>query len=408
LLAADWPQWRGPNRDGVVPDVKVPRTWPRALQEEWKVTVGEGVASPVVAGGKVFVFARQKEDEVVLCLDLAGKELWRSEPYPAPYTRGAGEGNINIGPRSTPAVAGGRVYTYGMTGVLSCLDAGTGKILWRRECKPCLPYGGNSPLVADGLCLVHFGDSDKGKLQGGLTAFDAATGEVRWTYADGSRASSSSPIVADLAGERQVVLFTSWELLGVSLATGKKLWCLNTFSPHEALIVTPLLYEDLLIAAGNREPPRALRLEKGDKGIVVKEVWKSQAPPLHMSSPVLAGNLLFGMSDRKHGCFFCLDARTGKALWESDDRVTRDGPIGNAAILNAGGVLLFLTNRGRLLVVKPGASAYEPIAEYVVDDTPAGEGGASTSAHPVFLGDRILVRDALRLRSFRIEPNRGP
>jgi outer membrane protein assembly factor BamB len=354
------------------------------------VPVGEGVSSPVLVGDKVYVFTRQKGNELVLCLDLhSGKENWRSVPYPAPYQRGAGEGNFSIGPRSTPTVVGGRIYTLGVTGTLSCLDAGTGELVWRKDCKPYPPYSGNSPLVADGLCIVQFGDSARGKSQGGVTAFDARTGEVKWCYANGSRASSSSPILVDLAGERQVVLFTAWELLGVSVATGKKLWALNTFSPHESLIVTPVRYKDLLIAAGNKEPPRALRLEKGDKGITVKEVWKAKGLPLHMSSPVLAGDLLFGMSSQRRGCFFCLDAGSGSTLWESAGELH-----GSAAVLNAGDVWLALTVRGQLLVIRPSRTAYVPIAQYQVTDTP-------TWAHPVFLGNRILIRGASMLRSFR-------
>src|SRR5262245_57429673 len=151
-LSADWPQWRGPNRDGVVQGVIVPEKWPQALTEEWKVPVGEGVSCPVVVGNSVYVFTRQKDDELVLCLDLAtGKENWRSEPYPAPYQWGPGEGNFSKGPRSTPTVAGGRVYTAGVSGVISCLDAGTGKVLWRKASKAAPPYGGPaSPLVTDG------------------------------------------------------------------------------------------------------------------------------------------------------------------------------------------------------------------------------------------------------------------
>jgi hypothetical protein len=288
-----------------------------------------------------------------------------------------------------------------MTGILSCLDCRTGKLLWRKDCKPYLPYSGNSPLVADGLCIVHVGDEKKG----GLTAFDALTGEVRWCCAEGSRPSSASPILVDLGGEWQVVTFTSWNLLGVSAATGKKLWGVNTFSPHGSLIITPVQYKDLLIAAGNNQPPCALRLEKGAQGVTAREVWKAEGVPLHMSTPVVAGDLLFGMAARRRGggAFFCLDARSGKTLWEQDG-----GPrLGNAAILNAGSAILFLTNDGRLIAVKPSAARYEPLAEYVVDDTPPERGGPSTWAHPVFLGDRVLVKDRTTLRSFRLEPDAG-
>src|SRR5947209_395435 len=156
--AADWPQWRGPNRDGVVHGVKVPDQWPRTLKEEWAAEVGEGFSSPVVAGDRVLVFTRQKNDEVVRCFEVAtGKEVWRSEPYEAPYKPGPGNPG-DYKPRSTPTVAGGRVFTLGVGGVLSCFDAKTGKLLWRKDPKQYPVYGAStSPLVVDGLCVVHLG-----------------------------------------------------------------------------------------------------------------------------------------------------------------------------------------------------------------------------------------------------------
>jgi outer membrane protein assembly factor BamB len=392
--AGDWPQWRGPNRDGVVHGVKAPAKWPKELKEEWKVTVGEGVSCPVVVGDRVYVFTRQKDDELVLCLDVTtGKEVWRTERYPAPYQWQAGEGTFSKGPRSTPTVAGGRVYTAGVCGVLSCLDAGTGKLLWRKQSKEVPPYGGPaSPLVADGLCIVHLGLNDK---EDGLTAFDAATGEEKWRVADGSRPAAGSPIIAELAGQRQVVLLTSWNLRGVSPSTGKTLWAVKLEGSEKNS--TPLLYQDLIIFADYKERLRAIRLEKADKGIVAKEVWKGDGPAPYMSTPVLAGDLLFGMSARGRGCFFCADARTGKTLWESDEKQG----IGYPSVLNAGGAVLFLTSRGRLVAVKPVGTGYEPVAEYKVSDR-------ETTAHPVFLGDRILIRDDTTLRSLRMEPGTVP
>jgi RNA polymerase sigma factor (sigma-70 family) len=391
-----WPQWRGPHRDGVVHGVKVPDKWPKTLTEEWKVEVGEGVASPVVVGGNVYVFTRQQEHEVVSCLDLAeGQGIWRSESYPAPYKRGPEERNFSKGPRSTPAVAGARVYTLGLSGILSCLDARTGTRLWRKDCKPnaasagpaaAHDYGGSSPLVADGLCIVHVGDGKTG----GLTAFDAVTGEEKWRYAEGYSPMSGSPILVDLAGERQVVTYSSSNAAGVSAATGKKLWGVGAGGVGQPY-TTPVRYKDLLILNDILQPLRALRLDKGANGVTAREVWKAKGLPMGYSSPVLAGDLVFGMSTRKQGCFFCLDAATGTTLWESDGR---QGDY--ASILNAGSVLLFLTENGRLIVVRPSATAYEPTAEYRVSDT-------DTHAHPVFLGDRLLIKDQSTLRSFRIE-----
>jgi RNA polymerase sigma factor (sigma-70 family) len=394
----DWPQWRGRNRDGVVQGVRVPENWPGALPEEWQVAVGEGVASPVVVGGHVFVFTRQQEQEVLLCLDLqGGKELWRTQPYPAPYQRSPEERNFSLGPRSTPTVAGGRVYTLGLSGILSCVDARTGTLLWRKDGKPntaaaprpsAHAYGGSSPLLTGGLCIVHVGDGTTG----GLTAFDALNGEQKWCFSEGYSPMSGSPIIVELAGERQVVTYSSSNATGVSVATGTKLWKAGADGvgqPH----TTPILYRDLLILNDILQPLRALRLHHGKQSVKVEEVWKSRGLPLGYSSPVVAGDHVFGMSTRKNGCFFCLDAASGKTLWESP------GNQGDyASILNAGSVLLMLNEKGRLSIVRPSATEYDLIAEYRVSDT-------DTHATPVFLGDRILIKDHTTLKSFRIGPD---
>jgi outer membrane protein assembly factor BamB len=289
-------------------------------------------------------------------------------------------------------VAGGRVYTAGVSGVLSCLDAQTGALLWRHQSRDAPPYGGPaSPLVTDGLCVVHLGCDNRGD-RDGLTAYDAVTGEVRWRAPDGSRPGAGSPMLADLAGERHVVVFTSWNLRGVSLATGKTLWAVRLDGSEKNS--TPVLYKDLILFADYKERIRAIRLERGAKGITPKEVWQGEGPAPYMSTPVLAGDWLFGASARGRGSFFCLDARTGKTLWERDPKQG----LGYASVVNAGGVWLFLTTRGQLVVVKANGQAYEPVAEYTVSDW-------QTWAHPVFLGNRILIRDDLTLRSLRIEPD---
>src|SRR5260370_3440603 len=170
--AQDWRQWRGPHGDGVVHGVTVPKLWPKTLKEEWKVPVGRGVASPVVVGGNIYVFAGVKDDEFVLCLDLAsGNEIWRSEPNAAPYKTGGGEDPFTARnrPRSTPAVAGGRVFTLWMSRILSCLDPKPGKVVWRKSSKSP-PSGGTSPFGADGLCIVQAADAKTG----GRTAFVAS------------------------------------------------------------------------------------------------------------------------------------------------------------------------------------------------------------------------------------------
>src|SRR6185436_19030655 len=131
--AEDWPQWRGPHRDGRLAGIKLPAKFPAKLGEEWKVEVGEGLASPISAGGKVFIFARQGEEEAVLCLDPAGgRQIWRSA-YAAPYEPDPAARSHGKGPKSTPAIAGKRIYTFGISGILSAFNLEDGAPVWRKE-----------------------------------------------------------------------------------------------------------------------------------------------------------------------------------------------------------------------------------------------------------------------------------
>lgn len=396
-LAADWPQWRGPNRDGKVTDASLPQTWPKTLKEEWKISVGIGHASPVVANGRIYVFARQGEEEVLRCLDaVTGKEIWKSSQSIAYEMHPAATGH-GKGPKSTPVISRGKVYTFGISGVISCHDALTGKLTWRREFSAQYPntspwFGtAMSPVVDNGLLIAHVGGQDKGA----ITAFDTETGAVKWSN-DVDGPAYASPMVVTLAGVRQVVNFTQKELVGVDAATGKLLWRLPAKSQYEDNSVTAVAYKDMLIVSREGLGLSALRLTKkaGVQGeeIVPQEVWNNKENQMYLNSPVLQGNMLFGLSVLKKGQFFAVDADTGKTLWQSPGRMGD-----NAAILNLGGkVLLVLTNEAKLIVVPVSAKEYATVAEYAVANSP-------TWAHPVVLGNRILIKDETSLSSLKIQ-----
>jgi len=389
-LDSDWPQWRGPTRDG---HVAAPSSaWPKTLKQDWQVKVGVGHATPVVVDGKIFVFARQDEQEVLLCLDaITGKELWRSA-QPIAYTMNEAAVGHGKGPKSTPVVSKGNIFTFGISGVLSCHDTSTGKLKWRKEFGKQYPqtsplYGtAMSPIVDGDLLIAHVGGQDKGA----LTALETETGAVKWTN-DFDGPAYASPIIVTLAGVRQLVTFTQKNVVGVELTNGKLLWNIPAKSEYDTNSVTVLSYKDMLIIAKEAQGLTAIRLEKTGDKIVPQEVWNNKGNMLYLSTPVLEGNVLFGFSNLKKGQFFAVDADTGKTLWQGPGRAGE-----NAAIVDLGGKeLLLLTNEAKLIVQPISAKSYAPSVEYTVADS-------ETWAHPVVIGNRILIKDQTTLKSFAI------
>jgi outer membrane protein assembly factor BamB len=376
--AADWPQWRGANRDGKVTGFTAPQTWPKELTQKWKVTVGPGDSTPALVGDKVYVFAREGGDEVTLCLNAAdGKETWRDK-YETPAITGP-DARQHPGPRSSPAVGEGKIVTLGVNGILSCLDAATHKMVWRKDEFPgAVPkfHTGFSPIIADGMAIAHLGGEGKGALM----AFDLATGKIKWKW-DAEGPAYASPVVATLAGAKQIVTMTEKSVAGLALADGKLLWQLPFVAQGMAYnAATPIIDGDTVIYVGQQRGAHAVKIEKRGNAFAYKPVWDNPEVSVQFNTPVLKDGLLFGLSDR--GMLFCLDAKTGKTAWT--DTTKRGGNF--AAILDAGSVLLALPNTGQLIVYKPNAKQYEEVAQTKVSDT-------QTYAHPVIAGKRIIVKD---------------
>ncbi|MGO4884275.1 MAG: PQQ-binding-like beta-propeller repeat protein [Bryobacteraceae bacterium] len=376
----DWPQWRGPHRDGVAIGFVEPKAWPEKLTLKWKIAVGGGHSSPVVADGKIYIHTRQEDREVVTALRPEnGQTIWQ-QSYDAPYKMNSAATSHGKGVKSTPAVADGRIFTLGISGILSCFDARSGQPQWRKEFGP-FGYGvATSPLVDRGLVIVYVG----GNTQGALTAFDAATGAEKWS-AKGDGPAYASPIAVELAVTRQVVTQSREHIIGVSADTGDLLWQIPFKTIFEQNIVTPVLYRDTLIFSGTGDPVMAVKPLKHGVAWTTETIWKNQDFSMYMSSPVLTGDLLFGFSERKRGQFFCLNPADGATLWTSDGR---QGD--SAAIVAASSVWLILTPDANLTVVRQNTKAFEVLRKYSVADSP-------TWAHPVVIGRGILIKDATNL-----------
>jgi outer membrane protein assembly factor BamB len=217
-LAADWPQWRGPNRDARAAGFVAPKTWPKELTQKWKETVGDGVATPALVGDKLYVFSRDDDNEVIRCMNAeTGKEIWKDKYACAGVGRPAQE---FAGPRASPAVADGKVVTLGVHGKLSCLDAATGKEVWRKDTKGEPRFAtSSSPLIADGLCIVQLGSESSG----GIYAFELATGNEKWKW-DDDGTTYGSPALVTVGGKKAVITETTGNVVAVGLADGKLLW----------------------------------------------------------------------------------------------------------------------------------------------------------------------------------------
>ena len=379
VLAQDWTQWRGPNRDGSLASFTEPQAWPERLTQRWKVEVGLGYATPLVVGDKIYLFSRQDENEVMSALDAAsGKVLWQTG-YPAPFTMNSAAAPHGKGPKSTPVLANGKLYSIGMIGTVTAFDAATGKQLWQKPGAGVVPlYTSHafSPLFDRGLVIFHVG----GHMQGALTAFDANTGDVKWSW-NGDGPGYGSPILEEFGGTRQIVTITQGKLVGVDAANGMLLWERPFVSGNFTNSITPVLYGQTLIVSGNGGPTTALTVTKRNNQWVTETVWENADVPLRMSNGVIVRDTLISLSTRNMGQYFCVDAKTGKTLWVSEGR-----QAGNAALVKAGNLVFSLEDDGELLVIPSSQTAFEPLRRYKVAET-------ATWTQPVISGNRVFVKD---------------
>lgn len=390
-LAADWPQLLGPGRDGRTAEKDLLDTFGNKGPEVlWERKLGDGYAGPVVAGGKVIVFHRVGGEDVVECLSAdKGQETWKYT-YKTSYEDNLGKGD---GPRSTPVVHGGKVYTLGAGGQLHCVDLKSGKKAWSKELladytvKPSYFGVGTTPIVEGGLLVVNVG----GGGGAGIVAFDAKTGKQKWKATD-HEASYSSPIAATIDGVRMLIFFTREGVVALSPQDGKEVFSKRWRAKFDASVnaAMPVLAdkEHVLVTASYNTGAMLLKVNKGG----AKEVWSSdRVLSAHFSTPVVAGKYLYGFDGRQEGgaSLRCVDWKAGKVMWT-------EGGFGCGAIIAAGEKLFVFSEDGELALVAASGDRYAEKARAKVLDGPV-------RAHPALADGRLYARDGKKLVCWKVK-----
>jgi len=378
---ADWPGFRGPDRDGIIPGVRIETDWSQSPPVElWRRPIGPGISSFAVHGNLLYTQEQRGDDEVVACYNATtGDPVWRHRDAARFWDSHAG-----AGPRSTPTLSDGRVYTFGGTGILNVLDAGDGSVVWSRNAASDtdvkIPGWGftSSPLVVDVVVIVA--------VAGQLAAYDLATGDPRWFGPNGG-AGYSSPHLLTIDGVAQILLLSKAGATSVTPADGTLLW--EHPWPPGVRIVQPALtaHGDILVSGGEGTGMRCIAVAHEPGGWTVEERWTSIRLKPYFSDFVVHEGHAFGFDGR---ILACIDLEDGKRKWKGG----RYGH-GQLVLLPDQDLLLVVSEQGELALVAATPDQFTELARF-----PAIEG--KTWNHPVLVGDLLLVRNGQEMVAFRL------
>ncbi len=391
----DWPQWRGPNRDGVWRETGILETIPPdGLKTLWRVRIGAGYSAPVVAHGRVFVTDRQLQPDVerVLCFEeQTGSPLW-AYSYPCDYENM----DCGNGPRAAPTVHEGKVYTLGARGNLFCFDAATGRVLWQKdlvkECEARLPRWGVSaaPLVEGGLLLVVAG----GQPEACVMAFEKNTGKRVWESLR-DRPAYSDPLGIDSGGKRQVIVRTQDAVNSLDPATGKAYWQVPWKTSDACNVIgSPVVHGDLLVfLSGWRQGSKMLKLDPAKPAVSV--LWESRtSPDATFSTPLFLDDRHFCVVNTI-GEFCCVDATSGKEIWSTREPTSRLTWGNNGHLTPNGDRVFFFNHKGHLILTKLTPEGYHEIGRCLLVEPTAGTRAERpvTWAHPAYANKHVFARN---------------
>jgi outer membrane protein assembly factor BamB len=388
--ASSWPGFRGEDRAGVYRGpLRV--TWD-GLTPMWKKAVGGGRASFAIAGGRAFTIEQRKSDEVVAAYDVqSGREIWANAWRERFNSKMMGLWGGGEGPRSTPTFHDGLVYALGARGELRCLDAATGKLVWRTNILTDagannLTWGmAGSPLVAGDAVIVQPG-GPKGQ---SVAAYDRRTGKRLWSALD-DKTAYASPMQVTLGGVPQLAIVTAARLVGLSLDRRDVLWEFAWSTDHGASAAQPIVISDnrIFYSSGYGTGAVVLELTKTGDRFSVREVWRNIRMKNRQSTSVLHDGFIYGLDE---GILACIDAATGEVQWKG-------GRYGHGQVLLAGTHLVITTEDGELLLVAASPDKLQELAR-----VPALDG--ETWNVPAFAGGILLVRNTKEMAAFDLRPD---
>jgi outer membrane protein assembly factor BamB len=392
--AGDWPQWRGPSRDGISRETGLLSSWPKdGPKVAWKSTgLGEGYSGFSVSQGRIFTQGQRPGQEYVIALDTStGKEIWETVTTSHVYEEGHGDG-----PRGTPTIDGDRLYAEAADGTLVCLEAATGKKIWSvnfvENFGGHIPHWGysESPLVDGNNLIVTPGGS-----QATVAALDKATGKAVWKSAQGDGAAYSSPIEAQTGDVRQFIVFTARGVMGVRASNGDFLWRYNKVANTTANIATPIYQAPFVFASSDYGTGCALlklTAEGGGKDGRVKatEVYFNKDMRNHYSTSVLVRDTVYGYSS---SILTAMNLATGEVAW-------RDRSVGKGSVTLADGKLYLLGEDGVVGLAEATPEGYKEISRFSID-----KGSWPTWSPLVIANGRMYLREQDNLYCFDIKAN---
>jgi hypothetical protein len=392
--AADWPQWRGPHRDGRVPDAPQVKSLPESPRVLWKIPAGPGHSSVIVQGEHLFYVDQLGDQEVAhLCEAATGKELWRQ-----PYAEPAEYSNYGTGPRCTPLLDGDRIYVQSGRGEFRCLARADGRTLWRfnfekdygatffgnRSSDPeaketaARRHGNNGSPVIDGERIFVPVGSPKGAT---LVAFDKRTGKELWR-AGSDNTAYSSLMMATIEGVRQVVHLTGDALMGVDAATGRILWRTPVKTGAKRHVFTPIIDGNRITISSSTIGMIQYAVAKEGSQFDIKPAWENKDVKVTIATSVLVNGKLYGLGTSKGQSasdYACVDAATGKTLW------TKPGFGDYASTTAFGDKLLVLNSNGEMFLLAADPSGYKELGRM--------QACGKTYSHPAYANGRLYVRD---------------